>query len=339
MNAIAGKECPSTSGSTGINSMSAASPKSHLQRIIATRAGDRIYTRKVVVFIKLYGLAKVHRSVHADQTELLPYFPIALISCIETYFKTVIKELLDHGEPYLSNSQDLIQKRHYDFELLTGLHGHKLTIGDLISYHTRINNLESLIGTISKIMGVNFKNELTSIVDRWSVEVEKNEAAPIISDPDATFKAVGETFNLRHKFCHEVLLDVTVSNEEVEGFIKHVNLFLTASDRVIDHAMYPNAPLTQAQINIATAEECARETGILDDLIEEANAVLSVKQRKQFKIANTAWGQMLEASVKAEGLEYETGSMRPQVENIARTRLTKERQTQIRNMIADMRVV
>ena len=92
-------------------------------------------------------------------------------------------------------------------------------------------------------------------------------------------------------------------------------------------------------MNIASADDCAREKEILENLIEEARELLSEEQKEQFKIANAAWNKFLEASVEMEGLEYEGGSMQPIIENLARTGLTKQRQVQIRGLIKYTREV
>ena len=92
-------------------------------------------------------------------------------------------------------------------------------------------------------------------------------------------------------------------------------------------------------MNIATADEYGREKEILRTLVEEANQILSEKQKEQFKVANASWDMFIDASVELEGLEFEGGSIRPTIENGASTRLTKERQAQIRNLIEFIRVV
>ena len=153
--------------------MSTASPKSHVQRILEGHQRERFRVGKESANVRLIALRFAYDSILPNQSELLRYFPIALISCVETFFKKAIKELVDYGEPYLSNAQSLMEKGHYNYEILTGLHGQIITIGDLISHHIRINNLTSLISIMSEVMDLKFRDKVATAVDRWIVEVEK----------------------------------------------------------------------------------------------------------------------------------------------------------------------
>lgn len=314
-------------------------PKSSVQRIIEINQRRKFSFGKETALVQVAGLRSAHSSMPPNQSVLLRYFPIALISCVEVFFKSAIKQLIDHGEPYLSNAQKLVEKSHYDFDVLTSLHGQVITVGDLISHHIRINNLANAISLMSEVMGEKFRDKVATAVDRWEVEIKDKEPAPIISDIDVTFKHVGETFRLRHIFCHEVAHEITMTDEEISNLIAHVSSFLQASSSLIDDTLYPDAPLTQMDMNIATADEYGKEREKLHTLIEETIQILSEKQKEKFEMANASWNRFLDASVELEGLEFEGGSMRPAIENVASTRLTKERQAQIRNLIEFKSVV
>ena len=311
--------------------------KSHVRHILEVHQRRGFRMGRECALIRVVALKYAHDSVLPKQTELLRYFPVALISCVETFFKLAIKELIDHGDPYLRNAQKFKERWHYDYEVLTSLHGQVITIGDLISHHVRVNNLTTLIAEMSCVMGLKFENHLATSVDRYSVEVLKKEASPIISNIDKTFSQVSEVFRLRHIICHEIAYDFTTTKAEIAEFMDHISNFLHASSCLIDDTLYPDAPLTQMDINAEAANDYSGQKGILDELIGEAKEILSEKQRERFDIANAAWDKFLEASAELEGLEWEDGSMQPTVENLTRTDLTKERQVQIRKLIKQVK--
>ena len=318
--------------------------KSRVQQILEIRQRARFQYREAELNFRLNEIRRAYCDIISDQIELnqkeiLRYFPITLIATTESFFRMAVKELIDQGEPYLSNAEKLVKGVQYDYEALKNMHGQVITIGDFVSHHIPINNLGHIVSNMSHLMNCDFKKKLSSVTDRWDVEVKKKPNVAIISDIEITFRCVAETFRLRHIFCHEIASGVTVIKENIDECVKHTVLFLRASNCLIGDTLFPNAPLTQAEMNKSSADDYAREKAILENLVLEAKQVLSEKQRTHLEIANTAWQKFLDASVEIEGLEYEDGSIRPTIENVAAQRFTKERQKHLRDLIAHVTAV
>ena len=170
-----------------------------------------------------------------------------------------IKELIDSGEPYLRNSRQLLRREGYDIDILMGLHGETITIGEVISQHPSITSLGHVIATIDAVMGSDFRSAITAVCDRWKVDVENKPMQLIIFNLDETFGHVEHTFRLRHILCHEAASAIEIQREEVERCIHHTSAFLRASDELISQTLFPDAPLTQADMNEASYSDYERK--------------------------------------------------------------------------------
>ncbi len=211
------------------------------------------------------------------------------------------------------------------FDVLKSLHSQSLKIGDVIGHSVPLGSLTLIDGNMTQLMGVNFLHQISSIHDRWAVEVHNKPKTPIIPDAECTFRYVAKTFELRHIFCHETASAFDFNPEDIESCFNHSVLFLKAADELISDTLHPNAPLTQFEINIASAKEYEKEKLKLDGLIAKATSYLNPKQAERFRTAVEAWQTFCQASVQVEGLSYEGGSIRPTIENSAAALLTRER--------------
>ena len=313
--------------------MSARDGRKIVDEIVDVRNRLRFQMREAELFVRLRAIKDAYKKFDHGLTELLRYFPISLVACIESYFRLAMKELIDSGEPYLSNSRHLLSGERYDFEILKGLHGQTVSIGEVISHHPSINNLGQVISLMNTLMDGEFRSKICNVHDRWAVEVKKQPKQPIIKDENETFRYVEKTFELRHVFCHEIATAIEVEEEDIEKCVDHTTVFLKASDAVFSQTLHPNAPLTQTDINLASYEDYQREKALLDALLGKVTEVLSGKQKEKFRDANKAWESFVKASIEIEGLEYEGGSIRPNIEHGAATRFVRERKRQIEKLL------
>ena len=289
--------------------------------------------READLHVRLMAIEIAYKHFDSRFTELLRYFPIALVACMESYFRLVIKDLVDSGEPYLSNSSDLLRTDRFDFDILKALHGQEITIGDVISRYPPISNLGHIVQLMDSLMGCDFREKLRNVHDRWEVEIKERPKQSIIRDVHETFRYVERSFQLRHIFCHEAATEIDVNKEEIDKCVHHTSLFLKASNELVTETLFPNAPLTQTDMNVASYEDYRKEKEDLALLLKKVTEVLSSKQKEKFHEANEAWRKFVEASVEVEGLVCEGGLMRPMIENSAAAQFTRERKKQLKGLL------
>lgn len=310
--------------------------KKVVDEIFAVRERRKTNLPSGELFFRLIWIEDAYKNRDKNDKELLRYFPIAIIACIETFFRLIIKQIIDYGDPYLTNSQSIMPKNNVSFDVLKALHGQKITIGDVISHSISISSLEHIVSNINKIMEFDFLKKLSLVRDRWAVEIESKPDKPMLSNPNEIFKYVSRTFELRHIFCHETASNHVFEIEEVEKCYENSIKFLKASNELIHQILYPKAPLTQTEMNIASYDKYSLEKERLNSLMNNLKQCLSEKQLINLNSANDNWQKYLESSINLEGLRFEGGTIRPLIESQAAIQLTKGRIKYLRNFLESL---
>lgn len=313
--------------------MKAKNGRKVIDQILSVRSRLRFERREAELFVRLNAIEASYWRLEPAASELLRYYPTALVACVESYFRLAIKELIDAGEPYLGNSRRLLQGERYDFEILIGLHGETITIGEVISQHPSISSLGHVIAIMDAVMGSDFRRAVAAVYDRWNVDVQWEPKQPIIHNLDETLGHVEHTFQLRHILCHETATVIEIEKEKIDECIHHTSVFLRASDELISQTLFPDAPLTQADMNEASYADYEKEKAGMDVLVKSISDVLTSKQNEQFVVANKAWETFFSASVEIEALSYEGGSIMPTIANLAAVKLVQDRKIQLERLL------
>jgi len=245
-------------------------------------------------FRRLSSLEQAFKAVPKDNHEILKYFPIALVATMEGCFRVMVAELIDHGQPFLNNCDQLLKNHKITFEIIRAFQGQRISVGEFVSHVVSVNQLPDIDALLSSIIGTEFLKELKTYRSRWDVEVFKKEDMPILSNPDEIYKNISRTFELRHIFCHETATNVEFNYEEIEKCFLSVSIFLKASVDYISEIMYPNAPLTQADMNIDSMKT-------LDNILNEVN---KIKEQLIQKLSNEPERITLLESSHQKWIEY-----------------------------------
>jgi len=71
--------------------------------------------------------------------------------------QAIVKELVDHGQPYLERSGEIIKSTKIDFEYIQAISRKKITVGALIAHAISVNNFEQILSTLNNILGNGFR--------------------------------------------------------------------------------------------------------------------------------------------------------------------------------------
>lgn len=206
------------------------------------------------LFSRLSTLESAFEQRDTTSEELLKYFPVALVSCMEGYFRLAIKQLIDEGQLFLDNVSTLVSNIKFDFDVVKALSEKQVTVGEFISHHISLNNLAQIQTHVSKVINQDFLFKLSTVYSRWEHEVLGKEKVPILQDPDRVYKSVSRTFELRHIICHELASGFMFDLAEIEECFLGTVLFLKATDELLNEILHPGAPLTQTEMNITARE-------------------------------------------------------------------------------------
>jgi Holliday junction resolvase-like predicted endonuclease len=173
--------------------------------------------------------------------EALRYIPIAVVASMQGWLRFAVRDLVDAGEPFSSNSKEL--KIRFDHDLVMALAARTLTAGEIISHFVSCNRIEDILGTLERVSGVEFPPLMQSVnlgseKHPWLISEIYGQIVPIVSD----------TFRLRHIFAHEMAPDEKIDPETIVRRVGACQVFITACDRVMSDVLNGAGAGTRTQI-------------------------------------------------------------------------------------------
>lgn len=264
--------------------------------------------------------------------ELLKYIPIATVACYEAFFRSTIKEMVDFGKPYSSRVAHYNQSKNIklDFEVISAIQTKTLTIGDFVSHILPYNNLSDVVSNISVIIDRDFMEELKTFTPPVVFEDDQRERTAFRENIGPIIRSVERTYELRHIFCHEFATGQHVYAEEIKKDYVNCRMFLEQVNDCIWHILYPNAPLTQSDMNTTSQEEFERVDEQLWKLVEllktllASGEIFSINQ-KLFQKSLEKWTEYRDAFAAQQASSVEGGSMYPMIYASALVNCTKEK--------------
>lgn len=260
-----------------------------IQEIAEVRQRRRFGSAMSELPMRLFALEHAFERHDKSQSELTRYLPVALIACIEGYFRMAIKDLIDAGDPYLSNAEKPASSMKLDFSILRAVHGKALTVGELVAHGVPLSRLDHIENAITSLIGTAFLQALRTTIDRWGHEVLGEPPSPVLANPDQVFADVARTFELRHIICHEIASACEIKAEEVERCFQSCVAFLRATDELISETLHPGAPLTQTEMNIVAGQSLSEAEARLGEAIEGVRQRLDASELAAFNDSQAKW--------------------------------------------------
>ena len=263
-----------------------------IQEIANIRERRRFGSAIAELPLRLFALEHAFKVHDKKQSELTRYF-----ACVEGYFRMVIKDLIDVGEPFLTNAEKPASLLKLDFSVLRAVHGKTITVGELVAHSVPLSRLEHIESVLSSLLDTGFLQSLRSTTDRWAHEIRGEPCTPILSNPDEVFAGVARTFELRHIICHEIASAYEVESDEVAQCLENCVAFLRAADEFISETIYPGAPLTQTDMNIAAGKSLNEQQDSLAEAVATIRKGLNSVELIAFDESQAKWDSYCEAWV------------------------------------------
>ncbi len=260
-----------------------------IQEISDVRERQRIGNAMAELPLRLFALEQAFKNHGGSDTELSKYFPVALIACLEGFFRMAIKDLIDAGEPYLSNAEKPASSVKLDFSLLRAVHGKSITVGEIVSHGVPLSSLKHIQAIFSSLLESDFLNGLRTVSDRWAHEVKGEPVTPILKNPDEVFADVAKTYELRHIICHEIASAYEINLQEIEKCFESCVKFLRAAYEFISQTLHPNAPLTQTDMNISAGESLIKKQTEVDDAFKSLRERLDASEIQSLDKSQQLW--------------------------------------------------
>lgn len=278
-----------------------------IQEIEEIRERGHYNTAISELSLRLSELERAFESYDKSQHELTRYFPVAIIACIEAYFRLVIKDLIDAGDPFLSNAENLPSVTRLDFSMLRAIHGKEITVGELVAHGVQLSRFEHIDSAISDLLGKSFLAAIRTATNRWAHEIKDEPSAPILSNPNEVFSDVVRTFELRHIICHEIASAYLIEYDEISQCFASCVTFLRASNELISETIHPGSPLTQTAMNKVAGESLTDAKDRLRESCNELRLRLNKTELVAFDESQDKWQSYCDAWALFVAGEQENG--------------------------------
>ncbi|MGX5849979.1 lysozyme inhibitor LprI family protein [Mesorhizobium sp. PL10] len=297
--------------------------KSDVDQIIEWK-GRRGHSRLGVELV--FEVERLQR-LWISRAELAPEFfdfiPMRLVTIIEVFVREVIREIVDHGQPYLERSEKLVRGAKIDFIFASTLQGQKLSIGDLVAHTISINNPTQIIASFEGLIP-DFIKHLKISHSRWSEDAADWPFPPIIGNYNKTIANLSRLFEVRHIVTHELPSQESYDADEIDGFLTASEEFLNATDWLVVETLKGHIPRTQMEMNLqagGTMEKLEAEMGELLGAIGRENTVDSELLRQ----SQEAWAAYAKREADLRASLVQGGSMYPMVWASAKSEVIGQR--------------
>jgi hypothetical protein len=148
-----------------------------------------------LAFQKLQTMPAKEEEDRELKREMIRYFSVGLASCLEGYFRLIIRRLIDHGPPYRERAVRLDDLR-IDLTTITSMTAAKVTSGEIISHLVPLSSFEDINRHMSTLLGAPYFGLVQPIpLHRLKSFAKMHPRA---------WDSLTSVFQDRHVACHEL---------------------------------------------------------------------------------------------------------------------------------------
>ncbi|HET7153548.1 MAG TPA: lysozyme inhibitor LprI family protein [Candidatus Kapabacteria bacterium] len=245
------------------------------------------------------------------------YIPIATVAFFVAFFRACIKELIDHGEPFISNITKYSHAKDikFDLEMVSTIQAKTFTIGDFIVHILPLKNYTNIHGVMTALAGSDFNDELRNFNKKSVHDFENVKIEDYKKRNKEIIKSVYETYEFRHIFCHEVPTRAIIDWDKIYSNFKNCKTFLEHANNYINELLYPNFPETQADMRQLAYKNYCEADESLKNIIESVKRDCNV-DGQLFDKAICAWKDFRKLYAESSAKQNEGGTIYPQILNI-----------------------
>lgn len=286
-----------------------------IQEIRSRRYGSDYLIIEFEIDSRLRQLRLALESVKKNNAsdELLRYFPVAAIACLETHFRNSVAQFINAGGSYLEIGIKLTGDNFGALDILLNIEKQTVTIGDIVAYSLPFSSISHLEDTYGKLLGRKFKSLAKEAIDPYLKRQDKPDAPPIIGDDaDEVWRSLVEGFKIRHIIAHETASQFRINHETASNILNAVDRIINAMDAIIWETIRKDEPLTQHELNIDAWKKYKRAKAELATTLRVIrNELDSNDRRNKFIRTHLRWKKYIEETCEFVVSPYHGGSIKP----------------------------
>lgn len=184
---------------------------------------------------------------------------------------------------------------------------------------------------MSTLAGIDFLQNLKS-TNKLIEEVSSlDNSKQFIDNSEQIIIDIKRIFELRHIFCHEFATNLKINKEEIFSCFYSSKIFLNQVDNFVYNLLYPNAPISQRDMNEEASgsfDEVERKLNELIELIKVASKQYYPYEpidEKKFDKSINEWKKYRKVKALYDASYVEGGSMYPLIYLGSMTTTTEEK--------------
>jgi hypothetical protein len=313
--------------------MTAMSKRDRLSEIVAIKQRGGARRRRIADLNDLVQLKKLWAATRDDTREIISnLLPIRIVTLIEVLCRYSLEILIDReSSPYAERAARLKIDLKFDFDMVQGLQGRLITLGQLIAHAVPLSNVGNIATAFSTLLDTDLFQLLATTRTRLSIEHDP-DGAPIIDDIDVLRKRLARLFEVRHILTHEFPSDPPHRPSELDEFLDAAEKFMNALDEALTQLLFGQYPISQQAMNRDAHNKSEAASAELEALCDEIagkwRSPIINKVQRSWKVF-----QQREAHRRAEG--WTGGTAYPAIFHSAAEAIARDRISQLREWIED----
>lgn len=275
----------------------------------------------------LTNLVNIYKDV--QDSELLEYVPVKIVSLFEEHFRQLYAEIIDMPK-YRCNLKKVkfLKDLRMDFDVIDAFQNNEVTLGDYLSYYFSCNSVYQVMEQFGQLLNMDVKGKLMEkIVD---IELKSSESENDARKASSLYiESVDLIFKARHIMCHEGAFMNKLENPMVMQMIDDAILFTQFIDNIVSDILYPGFDYTQASMNNDAFGKFEKADNNLNQLIEY------IKDNKKdlepdFSYLES-WKEFRKCKAESDAKTCEGGSMYPCIYYSSLEETTKQLIAQVKS--------
>lgn len=238
--------------------------------------------RQLAIDHRLSEMNRALAALPAEAHEVLRHFPVAAVATLESYFKAVVANVIDHGSEYRERGLKLISDKSIKAdEALCIVQSGIATLGQLVAHLLPCSTLAHLEGPLDQLLGFKIKQAMGVAVSVVALRQQLENPPLAVQDVSVLWQSLAELFERRHILAHEASMGYWVSAAQAKASIETITQFMAGVDAVLWSTVWKGEPITHREMtDRAWRERVAARQELASRLIY-ARKTRSLARRRQ----------------------------------------------------------
>jgi hypothetical protein len=240
------------------------------------------FARHLTIEQRLREMSLALSAVPHDAGELYRHFPVAAVATLETYFKSVVANVIDNGPEFRERGLKLIADKSIKaHEALSIVQSGIATPGQLVAHLLPCSAVGHLEGPLDAILGFSIKQQMKTAIPVGALRPPKQNPPLAVQDVPALWQSLTQLFEQRHILAHEAAIGHQVTATQARAALDAIDLFMSGIDAVLWSTIWKDEPLTNREMTDRAHEEMVTARQTLADLLRETRRHRRLDRHRQ----------------------------------------------------------